>query len=313
MCQEIEHPIFQKIFIKGDLSMKRKYTNKFIAFFLTLVMVFSLTTPAFAANTTTSSQIAAAKQAFEYLTPEQQNAFIKQIEKIAWSGDTSLVEFHHNYVDPTYTYDPATATPPIQTRAADVAGQLQALNLPSVVYYALLAFATSLGVPVGNVVDLVIGLGLGIIIIANWNQIKDVWSDIVDIFVNAFGSVVNDAFDYIEGLINGSKSIKSSDIDWDAGDKNHIMRGTKDKHVEGFKKFGFDPKDPNNWTKLLPILKEVVDNPDSTKGPSAATGGGTFIQYFKYYAKQGVEVMVKIFFPENGGTPRISDAIPYIK
>lgn len=70
MCQEIEHPIFQKIFIKGDLSMKRKYTNKFIAFFLTLVMVFSLTTPAFAANTTTSSQIAAAKQAFEYLTPE---------------------------------------------------------------------------------------------------------------------------------------------------------------------------------------------------------------------------------------------------
>ena len=104
------------------------------------------------------------------------------------------VEFHHDYVDPSYNYDPASATPPIQTRAADVAAQLQALNLPTAVYYGLLAFATSLGVPVGNVVDLVIGLGLGVIIVAHWDQIKDVWSDIVNIFVNAFGSVVNDAF-----------------------------------------------------------------------------------------------------------------------
>ncbi len=290
------------------------YTNKCIAFFLTLVMILSLSVPAFAIDDTTSSSIEAAQQAFNYLDPEQQATFIKQIEKIAWLGDTSLVEFHHNYVDPTYNYAPDTAAPPILTRAVDVAAQLQALNLPAVVYYALLAFATSLGVPVGNVVDLVIGLGLGIVVIATWNQIKDVWPDIVDIFVNAFGSVVNDAFDYIEGLINGSQSVNSSDIDWDAGDKNHIMRGTKDRHVDGFKKFGFDPKDPRNWSKLLPYLKQVVDNPDRTDGPlAAAGGGGSYIRYFKYYSKQGVELMVKIFFPESGGAPKISDAIPYIK
>lgn len=117
--------------------MKAKYLNKCIAFLLSLVMVFSFTTPAFAAsvdnttNVTASSQISAARQAFEYLTPEQQQKFIEQIERVAWSGDTSLVEFHHDYVDPSYNYDPASATPPIQTRAADVAAQLQALNLPT--------------------------------------------------------------------------------------------------------------------------------------------------------------------------------------
>ena len=295
--------------------MKAKYLNKCIAFLLSLVMVFSFTTPAFAAsvdnttNVTASSQISAARQAFEYLTPEQQQKFIEQIERVAWSGDTSLVEFHHDYVDPSYNYDPASATPPIQTRAADVAAQLQALNLPTAVYYGLLAFATSLGVPVGNVVDLVIGLGLGVIIVAHWDQIKDVWSDIVNIFVNAFGSVVNDAFRYIEGLVSGSNKYDTSKIDWGSGDKNHIMRGTKDGHVDGFRKLGFDPKDPNNWSKLLPFLKKTVEDADRREGP-ISVNGGSIIKYFKNFADKGVEICVKIFFPESGGSPQLSDAWP---
>lgn len=179
-------------------------------------MVFTLSTPVFAANThltaneyeisSTDYQLAvitdSAKQAFDFLTPAQQEVFLRQIENLAWNGDTRLVEFHKTYVDPTYNYDPTTAVPPIQTRAAvDVAGQLQALNLPAAVYYGLLAFATSLGVPVGNVVDVVIGLGLAAIIVANWDSIKDVWQDIIDIFVDAFGSVVMDAFYYLQGLV----------------------------------------------------------------------------------------------------------------
>lgn len=295
--------------------MKNKLFNKCIAFLLSLVMAFSFTAPAFAAgvdtttNVTASSEISAAKQAFEYLTPEQQQRFIEQIERVAWSGDTSLVEFHHDYVDPSYNYDPTSASPPIQTRAADVAAQLQALNLPTAVYYGLLAFATSLGVPVGNVVDLVIGLGLGVIIVAHWDQIKGVWSDIVNIFVNAFGSVVNDAFSYIEGLVNGTEKYDTSKINWDAGDKNHIMRGSNDGHVDGFRKLGFDPKDPNNWSKLLPFLKKAVEEADRTEGPTSVNGG-SIIKYFKNFADKGVEICVKIFFPESGGNPQLSDAWP---
>lgn len=106
------------------------------------------------------------------------------------------------YVDPSYEFEPTVEVAQVMTVAAtDIAGQLQALNLPSAVYYGLLAFATSLGVPVGNVVDLVIGLGLAAIIIANWDSISAVWQDIINIFVDAFGSTVMSAFYYLQGLV----------------------------------------------------------------------------------------------------------------
>lgn len=298
--------------------MKIKHINKCIALLLSLVMIFTFTTPVFAASSNADKGLASVqledanasvKKIFEYLTPEQQERFISQIEAVAQNGDTSLVEFHRTYVDPSYKYDPATASPAIQTRSADVAGQLQALNLPTAVYYALVGFAAALGVPVGNVVDLVVGLGLGVVIIAYWDQIKDVWSDIVSIFVNAFGSVVNAAFEYIEGLVNGSNKYDTSKIDWNSGDKNHIMRGSNDGHVDGFRKLGFDPKDPNNWTKLLPFLQETVEKADRTKGPTSVNGGSV-IYYFKNFADKGVEICVKIFFSTDGGTPKLSDAWP---
>ncbi|WP_427340960.1 hypothetical protein, partial [Caloranaerobacter sp. DY30410] len=45
-----------------------------------------------------------------------------------------------------------------------IASQLAALNLPAAVEYGLLAFASALGVLVGNVVDVVNGLGLAVVI-----------------------------------------------------------------------------------------------------------------------------------------------------
>ncbi len=182
-----------------------KNMKKFISIILCLIMVFSLTSTAFAANTKpvpTGDVTSTAKQAFEYLNQEQQAAFLRQIEALAWSGDTSLTDFHKTHVDPNYSFNRSTATTPIQTRAAvDIAGQLQALNLPSAVYYGLLAFSTALGVPMGNVVDVVIGLGLAAIIVSNWEAISGVWQDIVDIFVDAFGSTVMSAFYYLQGLV----------------------------------------------------------------------------------------------------------------
>lgn len=34
------------------------------------------------------------------------------------------------------------------------------------------------------------------------------------------------------------------------------------------------------------------------------------IKYFKNFADKGVEICVKIFFPESGGSPQLSDAWP---
>lgn len=189
----------------------RNHMRRFIALMLSLILCLSMGIQAFAVEYNHDTQIAAtetedmyvaAQQAYDYLTDEQKETFITQITLLALAGDSSLVEFHQSYVDPSYEFNPADyAAVPNVANAASVAGQLQALNLPTAVYYGLLAFATSLGVPVGNVVDLVIGLGLGVIIIANWDAISSVWNDIIDIFVDAFGSVVMDAFYYLQGLV----------------------------------------------------------------------------------------------------------------
>lgn len=179
--------------------------KKLISIILCLTMIFSLTSTAFASEASPISMddaTDAAKQAFEYLTQEQQAVFLVQIENLALSGDTSLTDFHKTYVDSSYSFSQSSTTSPVQARAtADIAGQLQGLNLPSAVYYGLLAFSTALGVPVGNVVDVVIGLGLAAIIVANWDAISGVWQDIVNIFVDAFGSTVMSAFYYLQGLV----------------------------------------------------------------------------------------------------------------
>lgn len=192
--------------------------TKLLSIILTVTMLLTLTAPAFATALPLEDVISvslsteehsldvdtnsAAKNVFTSLTSAQQKEFLIQIEALAYQGDTRLVEYHRMYVDPSYEFEIDESFPQmIAVAATDIARQLQALNLPNEVYYGLLALATALGVPVGNVVDLVISLGLTAIVVANWDAIKDVWSDIVNIFTNAFGSFVLDAFYYIQGLV----------------------------------------------------------------------------------------------------------------
>ena len=99
----------------------------------------------------------------------------------------------------------------------------------------------SLGVPVGNVVDLVIGLGLGVIIVANWDAIAGVWDDIIDIFVDSFGGFVVDAFNYLKALAKGVSLIEPGDTlpnQGEVSDDEHldspgVDAGSQGKHVPG--------------------------------------------------------------------------------
>lgn len=204
--------------------------KRFIALLLSATMMFSLSSQAFAASiepedVTTAVSIDesdiqtwkemsevevrdAANKMFDYLTPEQQEVYIFLIESLAIDGDYSLVKFHQKYVDPNYHFELSALSGSSDSidevalyNAANIGAQLQALNLPDVVYNGLMALAAALAVPVGNVVDVVIGLGLGAIIIANWDAISSKWNDIVDIFVDAFGSTVMSAFYYLQGLV----------------------------------------------------------------------------------------------------------------
>lgn len=198
--------------------------KKIVSLLLAIVMIFSLSSQAFAASNAEETTVvltqelgiqtgqgmneseirASANRIFDNLTVEQRAVYINQIEMLAMNGNSSLVEFHQKYVDPTYHFDcnkTGLVTAVVPYAATDIALQLQGLNLPQIVYDGLLALAAALALPVGNVVDLVIALGLGVIIIANWDAISSKWDDIVNIFVDAFGSSVKAAFYYLQGLV----------------------------------------------------------------------------------------------------------------
>jgi hypothetical protein len=116
------------------------------------------------------------------------------------------------------------------------------------------------------------------------------------------------------GTIGCVLSSTSDDIDWEKGDKNHILKGTDGKHIDGWRRFGIDPENndnKNNWIALLPLLQEVVDDADYSYD-EVLKSGGMAIYYVKTYITEGVHVVVKIWESIDGLIEQISDAIPYI-
>lgn len=104
------------------------------------------------------------------------------------------------------------------------------------------------------------------------------------------------------------ESSKSRNIDWDA-DKNHILKGSGNGHVNGWKKFGIDPNGSNGWKGLLPILKIVVDKYDSVSKKILPDGSKIFY-YTKSFGDIGESVVVKIWQSSNGAINKLSDAWP---
>ena len=105
--------------------------------------------------------------------------------------------------------------------------------------------------------------------------------------------------------------IDKSQIDWEGGDKNHILKGTKGKHIPGWERFGIDPKDPKSWATALPIIIEVVEK-GKAAAPKLLKDGTWLFQYSKQYIDQGVTVVVQIWVSQDGTIQKLSDAIPYI-
>ncbi|SHK54270.1 hypothetical protein [Paramaledivibacter caminithermalis] len=191
-------------------------------------------------------------QAYKNLDDEAKKVFLSYIQHLALEGDSSLLEYHIKYVDEDYVNQTTTLKKEVDSNTkmmynmavasnSSIASQLAALNLPAAVEYGLLALASALGVPVGNVVDVVIGLGLAAVIAIYWDDIKDVWNDIVDIFVDEFGSFVKDAFEFLKAKANGIDFIEPGEklpnqgkvSDPDYTDVPPVDAGKQGKHVPG--------------------------------------------------------------------------------
>ena len=104
---------------------------------------------------------------------------------------------------------------------------------------------------------------------------------------------------------------KYFDIDLDKTDKNHIIKGTKGKHIAGWKRFGFDPQGDNGWKQIVPIIVCSLKYADEVKQSSLADGSRIYI-YIKNFAQVGVTVVVKIWESADGLVRKLSDAIPRI-
>ena len=76
--------------------------------------------------------------------------------------------------------------------------------------------------------------------------------------------------------------------------KNHIVHGSKKGGGHDWNKFYIDPNDPNAWSKILPLLKEVIDS--GKQIDSYPTPQGTIVEvYIKYFAEYGTSIIVNLY------------------
>lgn len=177
----------------------KKLTTKIISFILMLSLIFSASVPAFATatevNTLPSAEsISLAEDMYKQLDENAKQLFEQELAR-----DTELQRFHKEYIDPNY-YTPQITFP--QTRAAAVANpltilneELIALNLPTVVRYALTAIGSGIAaagvdgpLPIGDIIGAVLAVGGVAVIAANWDVVGPKWNQIVRAFQKAFSA-----------------------------------------------------------------------------------------------------------------------------
>ncbi|QUI23634.1 hypothetical protein HZI73_15645 [Vallitalea pronyensis] len=135
--------------------------KRVICLILTLTIALSL--PINASTTQKDIDVnALCQELFNNLTPEAKEEFVIIMQDEYNKGNSSLLDYHIQYVDQSYTItsNKSLTSQLHYSRGDSLAYDLKQLNLPQAVEYALVAFGAALKVPVGNIVDVAIGLGL---------------------------------------------------------------------------------------------------------------------------------------------------------
>jgi len=91
--------------------------------------------------------------------------------------------------------------------------------------------------------------------------------------------------------------------------KNHIINGTNNQHINGWKKFGFDPKGDGGWEAIVALIQTTVLAFDSYR--SWQDNGGMVWEYTKVFATEGVRLVVTLFHSAQGIWSLV-DAKPFI-
>ena len=188
--------------------MMQKTFQRFTSLLLSLTMLLSLASMAFAADTGADtsadlfgtdieevvsvnspvSEEEIAKDLFQSLSEEAQQIFLAQI-----ATDPGLTEYHRENVDPSF--DPQ-AIPAIYAYSSEldiVRSGLANLGLSSTVTYAFTGAASAIvggaggaAITTSEVYALLFGTSIVTTIAAYWDEVENAFSDIVGVFTNAF-------------------------------------------------------------------------------------------------------------------------------
>lgn len=201
--------------------------NKFISVILSFCICISLCVPAFASTipnvdeTTLSVTVDVSMTveeslmlAYENLSPEA-----KQIFQYAISTSPDVIAYHMEYVDPSYEIPQVSVL-----SASSYADAVQIINtgltnlgLPAAVKEALTLLASGVSaaladgpIVAGDIYALAVAAYTAVTIAAHWDDIMDLWIDIVEIFEDAYSSIrdeVTDSMDSIETDIEDEYSL----------------------------------------------------------------------------------------------------------
>ena len=181
--------------------------QRFISLLLSLTMLMSLASTAFAVDTgadtpadftgadiesvvsvnATLSEEEVAKNLFESLSEEAKQIFLAQI-----ATDPELTEFHRENVDPSF--DPQTIPVAYANSEVDrVRSGLANLGLSSTATYTFVGAASAIAAGAGGVAitatevyELLLGASIATAIAASWDEIENSFSNIVGVFKDAF-------------------------------------------------------------------------------------------------------------------------------
>ena len=234
--------------------------KKLLSAFLCLTLIFSLSVPAFAANSNYGTSavtslsfdeettIDALRNQCSSLSPEAKAIFLQAI-----SNDPELAAYYKQYIDPTFS----RSRPTNFARAASsnplnqLEKNLKALSLPTAVVVSLVAVGSGF---IAAMADgpLITVAGASLIMGLNWIVVSPQFPNIVSAFKKSFAdsvSVITDVFDSLKAEAKATSSAKKKAEDAAKDVSNTVKeKGSSDTvDLDQFKdKNGKTPKDKSS-------------------------------------------------------------------
>lgn len=179
------------------------------------------------------------KENFNNMSEEAKQIFLNEIKY-----DDELLNFHKENIDPSCTIQKPTRVKRSASALAQVRSGLQALNLPTPVYYSLVSFASSLvgavadgPLPVGDIAALGTGVVSAVVIGYYWDDISGKTGSIKNVFARAFSKASSNVRLAMDRMFSKAEA-KSKHPDNEISDKvkKEVKKKLGQKTLDKFEK-----------------------------------------------------------------------------